>query len=96
MMIACGPARKIAPEPDDQGRRAAAMYGISGDSAAFKKLRTGNNFIKRENVLILEHPSCLYVASASRVGRSRLQLYTALSKLQLYTALSRLQLYTAF
>jgi hypothetical protein len=40
MMIACGPARKIAREPDDQWQRAAAMYGISGDSAEFKRLQT--------------------------------------------------------
>jgi hypothetical protein len=39
MMIACGPVRKIAQEPDNQWQRPAAVYRISGDLAEFKKLQ---------------------------------------------------------
>jgi hypothetical protein len=31
--------RKVAWEPENQWQRAAVVYGISGDSAEFKKLQ---------------------------------------------------------
>jgi hypothetical protein len=55
MMIACGPGRKIAREPNDQWQRPAVGYGISGDLAEFKR-EDG----RQGGIILFRNPSSSY------------------------------------